>query len=85
MKLPPPRPLLLIYAADATPEEAVHLRRILPSLVRALNSGEPIEGMLRHVREQVAILDAAEGERAAGNDTSTVTVRLDGVSTAAAM
>lgn len=73
MKLPPPRPLALIYAADATPEEVEHLRRMLPSLERAVNSGEPVEGMLRHVRDQVAILDAAEGERAAGNGASTVT------------
>ncbi|MGY0711256.1 hypothetical protein [Azospirillum argentinense] len=65
------RPLAQIIAADATPEEVEHLRRMLPSLERAVNSGEPVEGMLRHVREQVAILDAAEEGKAAGNGTST--------------
>ncbi|WP_451993337.1 hypothetical protein [Azospirillum argentinense] len=65
------RPLAQIIAADATPEEAAHLRRMLPSLERAVNSEEPVEAMLRHVREQVAVLDAVEGERAAGNGTST--------------
>ncbi|TWA75635.1 hypothetical protein FBZ83_12362 [Azospirillum brasilense] len=65
------RPLAQIIAADATPGEAAYLRRMLPSLERAVNSGEPVAAMLRHVREQVAILDAAKGERATGNGTST--------------
>lgn len=61
------RPLAQIIAADATPGEVEHLRRMLPSLVRAVNSGEPVEGMLRHVREQVAVLDAAAGNGASAS------------------
>ncbi|KAA0686317.1 hypothetical protein DS837_11555 [Azospirillum brasilense] len=58
MKLPPPRPLAQIYAADATPVEVAHLRSMLPRLVTARNRGEPVGELLKHVEAQLAILDA---------------------------
>ncbi|MBP2315979.1 hypothetical protein [Azospirillum soli] len=60
IKPPPPRPLALIYADGATPVEIAQLRRIHPQLVTAMNRGEPVADLLRHVEEQLAILNGEQ-------------------------